>query len=88
MHSEGKTKSRVMIVAEHVEFKPIKQPAPEAAEETAEEAAVAKEAAAMVFEEEDQSPQAGALRRCRRDHSPTAQTSGLRCSNRRILCCG
>lgn len=47
--SEGKTKSRVMIVAEHVEFKPIKQPAPEAAEETAEEAAVAEEAAAMVF---------------------------------------
>ena len=44
--SEGKTKSRVMIVAEHVEFKPIRQPAPAAASDEgqgkgAEEAAVA-----------------------------------------------
>jgi single-strand DNA-binding protein len=38
--SEGKAKSRVMIVAEHVEFKPQKQAAPaESAEAEAEESA-------------------------------------------------
>jgi single-strand DNA-binding protein len=41
---EGKARSRVMIVAEHVEFKPQKR---EQAEEAKEE--VAEEAAAMVF---------------------------------------
>ncbi len=50
---EGKTKSRVMIVAEHVEFKPIRQPAPGAAAESAETrdepAADASEEAAAVF---------------------------------------
>jgi single-strand DNA-binding protein len=50
---EGKTKSRVMIVAEHVEFKPIRQPAPGAAAEPAEAkdepAADASEEAAAVF---------------------------------------
>jgi len=47
----SKAKSRVIIVAEHVEFKPIRQPAPGAsAEGRAEaEAGVAEEAAAMVF---------------------------------------
>jgi single-strand DNA-binding protein len=42
---EGKQKSRVMIVAEHVEFKPIKQPAPGATEYSAGEAAEAPVAA-------------------------------------------
>jgi single-strand DNA-binding protein len=49
--SEGKVKSRVMIVAEHVEFKPQKPAAPsEAVSVEAEtEAEPAEEAAAMVF---------------------------------------
>ena len=49
---EGKTKSRVLIVAEHVEFKPVRQPAPGVAAESAEaeaEEAPAEEAVAMVF---------------------------------------
>jgi single-strand DNA-binding protein len=48
---EGKTKSRVMIVAEHVEFKPIKQPAQPGADAEAEGAAEesAEESTAMVF---------------------------------------
>jgi single-strand DNA-binding protein len=45
---EGKAKSRVMIVAEHVEFKPIKQPAPGSVPAPAEGEAE-EEAAAMVF---------------------------------------
>ncbi len=44
---EGKTKSRVLIVAEHVEFKPLRQAAPGAAGGAAAEAA--EEAPAMVF---------------------------------------
>jgi single-strand DNA-binding protein len=48
--TEGKQKSRVMIVAEHVEFKPIRQPAPGVAAETAEaEGEEAEEAVAAVF---------------------------------------
>lgn len=48
--AEGKQKSRVMIVAEHVEFKPIRQPAPGVAAETAEaEGEEAEEAVAAVF---------------------------------------
>ena len=47
--TEGKTRSRVLIVAEHVEFKPIKQPAQEAAEAPEGEPAIAEEATAMVF---------------------------------------
>lgn len=43
---EGKPRSRVLIVAEHVEFKPMKQPAQETAEAAEEEQA---EAAAAVF---------------------------------------
>jgi len=46
---EGKTRSRVMIVAEHVEFKPIKKEAPAAAEAEAEVEEAVEEAAAMVF---------------------------------------
>jgi single-strand DNA-binding protein len=52
---EGKSKSRVLIVAEHVEFKPLRQPAPGAAAEggassdEAERAEAAEETAAMVF---------------------------------------
>jgi single-strand DNA-binding protein len=42
---EGKSRSRVMIVAEHVEFKPVRQPSPDAAE--AEPAAEAE--AALAF---------------------------------------
>jgi single-strand DNA-binding protein len=49
MDPEGKTKSRVMIVAEHVEFKPIKQPVPGSALEPPEGAAVAEETAVAVF---------------------------------------
>jgi single-strand DNA-binding protein len=45
---EGKTKSRVMIVAEHVEFKPIRQPGTGSSSETA-DAGGSGEAAAMVF---------------------------------------
>jgi single-strand DNA-binding protein len=45
---EGKTKSRVMIVAEHVEFKPVKQPSPPAAAEPPEGEA-AEEGLATVF---------------------------------------
>lgn len=47
--SEGKAKSRVMIVAEHVEFKPQKPAASGAAESAEPEPEVAEEAAAMVF---------------------------------------
>jgi single-strand DNA-binding protein len=48
---EGKTKSRVLIVAEHVEFKPVRQPAPGVAAEAAAEAEgeEAEEAVAAVF---------------------------------------
>ena len=47
---EGKAKSRVMIVAEHVEFKPIKQQGPGASTTaTQAEGEVEEEAAAMVF---------------------------------------
>lgn len=35
MDGEGKTKSRIMIVAEHVEFKPMRQPASDPAPEPA-----------------------------------------------------
>lgn len=45
---EGKPRSRVMIVAEHVEFKPVRQPAPGAAAETEGEAET-EEAVAAVF---------------------------------------
>jgi len=46
---EGKTRSRVKIVAEHVEFKPVRQPA-KAASSAAESAAEAEaEEAEMVF---------------------------------------
>ncbi len=44
---EGKARSRVLIVAEHVEFKPIKQPAP--VPEGAEGEEPAEEAVAAVF---------------------------------------
>jgi single-strand DNA-binding protein len=45
---EGKPRSRVMIVAEHVEFKPVRQSAPEGAEaEPAPEGAAAE--AALAF---------------------------------------
>jgi single-strand DNA-binding protein len=49
--AEGKQKSRVMIVAEHVEFKPVRQPAPGVAAEAAAEAEgeEAEEAVAAVF---------------------------------------
>ena len=48
--SEGKQKSKVMIVAEHVEFKPIRQSAPETVAESAEsESETAEEAVAVVF---------------------------------------
>jgi single-strand DNA-binding protein len=47
MDGEGKTKSRVMIVAEHVEFKPMRQPAPDAKPEPA--ATEAAEQAPPVF---------------------------------------
>jgi single-strand DNA-binding protein len=47
---EGKTKSRVMIVAEHVEFKPLRQPVPGAAEAAeAEGEGSAAEEGALVF---------------------------------------
>lgn len=45
--SEGKTKSRVMIVAEHVEFKPIRLPSADAGAEPA--ATKGAEAPAAVF---------------------------------------
>jgi single-strand DNA-binding protein len=45
--TEGKTRSRVMIVAEHVEFKPVKKETPTAVEAAVE--AEAEEAAATVF---------------------------------------
>jgi single-strand DNA-binding protein len=44
---EGKNKSRVMIVAEHVEFKPVRAPAPEAANAAVE--GEATESVAAVF---------------------------------------
>jgi single-strand DNA-binding protein len=44
---DGKLRSRVMIVAEHVEFKPQKLPAPDSSE--AEEDAAVEEAVAAVF---------------------------------------
>ncbi len=45
---EGKMRSRVMIVAEHVEFKPMRQPAPAPAPE-AEAEEPAEEAPVMAF---------------------------------------
>lgn len=47
--TEGKTKSRVLIVAEHVEFKPIKQPAPALATEGDDEGGGGEAAVAAVF---------------------------------------
>ena len=47
--SEGKQKSRVMIVAEHVEFKPQKPAAPGVVEAAEGEAEAVEETAAMVF---------------------------------------
>lgn len=44
---EGKSKSRVLIVAEHVEFKPIRQPAPDVAADSGNEAE--EEPVAAVF---------------------------------------
>jgi single-strand DNA-binding protein len=46
--SEGKTRSRVMIVAEHVEFKPVKKEVP-AVEEPAETGETTEETPALVF---------------------------------------
>jgi single-strand DNA-binding protein len=48
MDPEGKSKSRVIIVAEHVEFKPVRQPTPGVAAEGKAEAE-AEEAVAAVF---------------------------------------
>jgi single-strand DNA-binding protein len=45
--TEGKPRSRVMIVAEHVEFKPIRQPAPGVAADSGSEAE--EEPVAAVF---------------------------------------
>ena len=45
---EGKARSRVVIVAEHVEFKPVRQPVPEIAAAQS-EAEVAEEVAVAVF---------------------------------------
>jgi single-strand DNA-binding protein len=47
--SEGKTKSRVMIVAEHVEFKPQKRAVSESEAAEAEVEETVEEAAATVF---------------------------------------
>jgi single-strand DNA-binding protein len=46
---EGKTRSRVLIVAEHVEFKPIKKEAPALATEGDDEGGGGEEAVAAVF---------------------------------------
>ena len=46
---EGKSKSRLMIVAEHVEFKPIRQAAPSAAAETSAATPSTAEEVAAVF---------------------------------------
>ena len=45
---EGKARSRVVIVAEHVEFKPVRQPVPEVTAVQS-EAEVAEEVAVAVF---------------------------------------
>ena len=44
---EGKMKSRVMIVAEHVEFKPVRLPSPDAPREEAESQGIAEVAVAV-----------------------------------------